>query len=211
MRYFKLIDKINYNEIIKDDKDYSYCYYFGAETWVKTGIMIRYQWPDDDLFGEYTEVSEEEAMELIDIQRKKLNKLYDLAKKVAAKAHEGQVDKGGNPYINHPVAVADALESTEHKIVALLHDILEDTNITVEKLREYGFTDRIIKSIRILTKDDNVSYDDYMSTIKRDSNASKVKRADIKHNMDMSRITNPTEKDMQRLEKYKKALQFLEN
>ena len=193
------------------DKDYSYRYYFGAEKWVKTGTMLKYQYPDDELFGEYTEVPEEEAKQLMDIQRENLNKLYALARNIAEEAHKGQFDKGGKPYINHPVAVADLLESTEHKIVALLHDILEDTEVTAEQLKTYGFTDRIIKSIRMLTKDDSTGYEEYLQYIKTDYNAWMVKMADLKHNMDISRIPEPTEKDFERIEKYKKALEFLES
>lgn len=211
MKYYKLTDKLNYGEIVKRDNEYSYSYYFGAEKWVKSGIMLRYQWPDDDLFGEYTDVSESEANRLMDAQREKLNELYILAEKIATQAHEGQTDKGGEPYINHPVAVADSLESTEHKIVALLHDVLEDTEVTADDLRAYGFTERIIKSIRILTKNDSESYEEYLSYVKTDNMAWMVKRADLKHNMNIDRIPNPTEKDLERIEKYKKALTFLED
>ena len=212
MRYYKLTDKINKDEIIRrNDDHFAYRYYFGAEKWVKTGIMIKYQWPEDELFGDYTEVSESEANLLINIQREKLNKLYILAQRVAHEAHEGQLDKGGNPYINHPVEVANSLESTEHKIVALLHDILEDTDITIDDLKKYGFTDRNIKSVRILTTVSYISYEEYFSHVKTDCNAWMVKRADLKHNMHISRIPDPTEKDLQRIEKYKKALVFLED
>lgn len=211
MKYYKLTDKLNFGEIVKIDNEYSYSYYFGAEKWIKTGIMLRYQWPDEDVFGEYTDVSDAEVKQLMDAQRKKLNELYILAKKIATEAHEGQIDKGGEPYINHPIAVADSLESTEHKIVALLHDILEDTEVTADDLRAYGFTERIIKSIRILTKDNSESYEEYLSYVKTDNIAWMVKRADLKHNMNIDRIPNPTEKDLKRIEKYKKALAFLEN
>lgn len=139
-----------------------------------------------------------------------LEELLELAIKVATKAHKGQLDKGGNPYILHPTAVAASVEKTEEKIVAYLHDVCEDTEITFADLEEMGFTSEIVNSIRAITKQEGISYDEYLETVKADSNACEVKKADIKHNMDISRIKEPTEKDYKRVEKYKKALAFLE-
>ena len=211
MKYYKLTDKLNMNEVVKDDNGKRYTYRFGAEEWVRSGIMVRYMWPEDSKFDQYIVISEEKAMQLLDEQRDRLNQLLALAIKVATKAHEGQVDKGGNPYILHPQAVASSLDSTENKIVAYLHDIVEDTDITLDDLEKMGFTYRIVNSIRILTKSKDISYDDYLKSVKKDSNAWRVKMADIKHNMDISRISEPTAKDYARLEKYKRALEFLEN
>ena len=147
----------------------------------------------------------------MDTKRKQLDQLYILAEKIANEAHQGQLDKGGNPYIEHPIAVADSLENMEHKIVALLHDVLEDTTLTVDDLKNYGFTDRIVKSICVLTKKDEITYEEYLSYIKTDCNALYVKMADIKHNMDIGRIPNPTKDDYTRIKKYQKALAFLED
>ncbi|MCL1853950.1 MAG: hypothetical protein FWF88_13180 [Peptococcaceae bacterium] len=210
MIYYKLIDELNFGEIIRDEGKCRYSYCFGSEKWVETGIMIRYQWPDDEYFDKYEEVSEAEAFKNINAQRLKMEQLFGLAKKIATEAHQGQRDKGGNPYINHPIAVAESLGCTEHKIVALLHDILEDSKITSDDLSKYGFTKRIIKSVNVLTKRDPMSYEEYLSRIRTDSNAWHVKIADIKHNMDISRIPNPTEDDYARIEKYKKALAYLD-
>lgn len=210
MKYYKLTDKLNQNEVVKDDNGKRYTYRFGAEEWVRSGIMVRYMWPEDSMYDQYIVISEEKAMQLLDEQRKKLEELLELAIKVATEAHEGQFDKGGNPYILHPKAVADAVDSTENKIVAYLHDVCEDTDITLEDLLEMGFTYRIVNSIQILTKSEGISYDEYLKSVKKDSNAWHVKMADIKHNMDITRIPIPTEKDYARIEKYKKALAFLE-
>lgn len=211
MKYYKLTDKLNYNEVVKDDNGKRYTYSFGAEKWVRSGIMVRYMWPDDSKFDQYIVISEEKAMQLLDEQRNKLDQLLSLAIKVATEAHEGQLDKGGNPYILHPQAVAASLDNTENKIVAYLHDVIEDTDVTLDKLEKLGFTYRIVNSVRILTKSKDVSYDDYLKSVKKDSNAWHVKMADIKHNMDISRIPEPTAKDFSRIEKYKKALAFLES
>ena len=211
MKYYKLTDKLNYNEVVKDDNVKRYTYRFGAEEWVRSGIMVRYMWPDDSKFDQYIVISEEKAMQLLDEQRNKLDQLLSLAIKVATEAHEGQLDKGGNPYILHPQAVAASLDNTENKIVAYLHDVIEDTDVTLDQLEKLGFTYRIVNSVRILTKSKDVSYDDYLKSVKKDSNAWHVKMADIKHNMDISRIPEPTAKDFSRIEKYKKALAFLES
>lgn len=211
MKYYKLTDKLNYNEVVKDDNGKRYTYRFGPEEWVRSGIMVRYMCPDDSKFDQYIVISEEKAIQLLDEQRNKLDQLLSLAIKVATEAHEGQLDKGGNPYILHPQAVAASLDNTENKIVAYLHDVIEDTDVTLDKLEKLGFTYRIVNSVRILTKSKDVSYDDYLKSVKKDSNAWHVKMADIKHNMDISRIPEPTAKDFSRIEKYKKALAFLES
>lgn len=211
MKYYKLTDDLNSNEVVKDDNGKRYTYRFGAEEWVRSGIMVRYMWPDDSKFDQYIIISEEKALQLLDEQRSNLDKLLELAIEVATQAHEGQLDKGGNPYILHPQTVAAALDSTENKIVAYLHDVVEDTEITLEDLKEMGFTYRIVNSIRILTKSKDISYEDYLKSVKKDSNAWHVKIADIKHNMGISRIPEPTAKDFARIEKYKKALAFLES
>lgn len=141
----------------------------------------------------------------------KSEKLLFLAQKVAENAHKGQKDKGGNDYIGHPRAVADSLEITEQKIVAYLHDVCEDTDITPDDLLEMGFPHNIVNSIRIITKNHKLSYEEYLKRVKADEIARAVKIADIRHNMDISRIPQPTEKDFARLEKYRKAIAFLEN
>ena len=138
-------------------------------------------------------------------------RLLELAQRVAEKAHAGQLDKGGNPYILHPQAVAAAVSSTEQKIIAYLHDVCEDSDITPKDLLGIGFPEEIVHSIRILIKAEGISYEDYLKQVKADRNARAVKMADIRHNMDISRISEPTAKDYTRIEKYIKALSFLEN
>lgn len=209
MVYYKLLDELNHNEVIKNDNGEKYRYSFGAEKWIPTGIMIRYMWPDDIKFGEYVKISEQEAQELLEQKRKQLNALLSLAISTAKKAHEGQVDKGGHPYFIHVQTVAESLDDTEQKIVGYLHDIVEDTHVTLKDLEKLGFTYRIVNSIRIMTQDNFPSRKKYLETVKVDNNACAVKMADLKHNMDISRIPNPTEKDFKRIQKYKKELAFL--
>jgi len=130
---------------------------------------------------------------------------------IAKTAHRGQLDKGGNPYILHPIAVSQLVDSEEEKIVALLHDVVEDTDLTLEHLKLEGFSDNIIAAVSALTKHPGVAYDDYISTLKENSIAVRVKIADITHNSDISRIPNPTDKDLERIKRYKITLAKLKN
>lgn len=212
MIYFRLLDQLNKDEIVKQEsRNIEYQYSFGDEQWIRSSIMMMYRWADNDEYGQFEEVSEAEALMLLDSQRDKYNQLLELAIKVATEAHAGQVDKGGKPYINHPQAVAASLTNTEYKIVAYLHDVCEDTSITFDDLIDMGFTYRIVNSIRLLTKTDELTYEEYLRRIRMDSCARAVKMADLKHNMDITRIPNPSEKDYARIEKYKKSLAFLED
>lgn len=210
--YYKLLDKLNYGEVVKKEalnEEYQYC--FGEEKWYRSSIMLHYRRPDNDEFGEYEEITEEEAARLLGEQRERLNDLLELALKVATEAHKNQKDKSGAPYIEHPKAVAAQVKNIEHKIVAYLHDVVEDTEITLDALAEMGFTYRIVNSVRLLTKTDTLTYKEYLKRLKADGSARHVKIADLKHNMDISRIPELTDKDHNRLEKYKKSLAFLES
>ena len=212
MIYFGLLDQLNKDEIVKQEsRNIEYQYSFGEEQWIRSSIMMMYRWTDNDEYGQFEEVPETEALMLLDSQRNKYNQLLELAIKVATEAHAGQVDKGGKPYINHPQAVAASLTNTEYKIVAYLHDVCEDTSITFDDLKDMGFTYRIVNSIRLLTKNDELTYEEYLRRLRMDSCARAVKMADLKHNMDITRIPNPSEKDYARIEKYKKSLAFLES
>lgn len=209
--YYKLLDKLNYGEVVKKEAlNEEYQYSFGEEKWYRSSIMLFYRRPDNDEFGEYEEITEKEAEHILGEQRSRYNSLLELAVKVAEQAHKGQTDKGGNPYIEHLKAVAAQVNNIEHKIVAYLHDVVEDTEITLDDLSEMGFTFRIVNSVRLLTKTKELTYEEYLKRLKADDNARHVKIADLRHNMDISRIPEPTDKDHKRLEKYKRSLDFLE-
>lgn len=135
--------------------------------------------------------------------------LLDKAILIAAMAHNGQKDKGGSNYILHPLRVMISLDTLEEKIVGILHDVIEDTDVTSELLKEEGFPNFIIESIELLTRRKNESYFDYIDRIKKNSIVCKVKLADLNDNLDLSRIKNPTEKDYKRIKKYKKAKKIL--
>ena len=145
--------------------------------------------------------------------------------KIAVEAHTGQVDKGGNPYILHPLRVMLSLDTEEERIVGVLHDVVEDCEgWTWERLREQGCSDEIIEALKSVSKtpeeekqfkkmdDPNEKLDHYLEFIKRakfNKIGRNVKAADIKDNLDISRIDDITERDIDRLNRYKAALKLL--
>ncbi|MBQ7453826.1 MAG: HD domain-containing protein, partial [Selenomonadaceae bacterium] len=133
------------------------------------------------------------------------------AYETALQAHRGQVDKAGVDYINHPLTVAANVgENISAVIVALLHDVAEDTSLTVDELaKKIPLTDDETQALKLLTHDEKISYLDYVTKLKSNSLATVVKAADLRHNSDLSRIKNPTPKDFARVEKYKAALKIL--
>ena len=138
-----------------------------------------------------------------------MSELLKRADAFAEAKHRGQTDKAGRPYIEHPRAVAEKLDGEIEKIVALLHDTVEDTDATIEEIRSL-FGNEVAEAIGYLTHDKSVPYMDYIEHVKGNDIARKVKLADLSHNMDLSRLPVVTEKDRERVEKYKKARAFLE-
>ena len=129
---------------------------------------------------------------------------------IAQEAHKGVKDKGGHDYINHPIRVMHAMSNDQEKIVAILHDVVEDSDWTFERLKEEGFEDSVIEGLRCVAK--HSEEEDYQEFIKRAATnkiATKVKIADIEDNLDLSRLGTLTDKDLTRIEKYKKALKYL--
>lgn len=133
----------------------------------------------------------------------------EIAKSIAIQAHEGQLDKAGKPYIEHPRTVADAVEGDTAKAVSWLHDVVEDSSMTFEDLKAEGITPEIINHVRLLTHDKSVPYLDYIAAIKGDPVAREVKLADLRHNSDLSRLNTITDKDRERLARYQQALELL--
>lgn len=129
---------------------------------------------------------------------------------LALDAHKGQYDKGGLPYIMHPLHLAESMETEDECVVALLHDVLEDTEITVGNLQEWGITDRQIEALKLLRHDEFVPYLEYVQKLRSDPIAVKVKIADLRHNTDLTRLKQATDEDYMRVEKYKQALQLLQ-
>lgn len=128
---------------------------------------------------------------------------------LALKAHKGQVDKAGAPYILHPLRVMLSLSDEKEMIAAVLHDIVEDTDFTLEDLRNEGFPEEIILAVDCLTRKQDETYDDFITRASKNVISKSVKLADLKDNMNLSRIKNPGEKDFERIKKYEKAVSML--
>lgn len=128
---------------------------------------------------------------------------------LAAKQHEGQVDKANAPYILHPLRVMLNVPTIEHKIVAVLHDILEDTETTIEDLYQFGFQEHIIDAIVALTKKQGETRLEAAQRARQNPIARVVKLADINDNMDLYRIQSPTVKDFERLKEYQQVRDLL--
>lgn len=136
---------------------------------------------------------------------KKINNLEQKAKKMVEILFEGKFDKGGKPYMEHLNYIKNNVETENQKIIALLHDTMEDLNISNKELQEIGFPDYITNVVEILTRNikPKEDYDHYIERIIKSNNidAYIVKIADLNHNMDLSRIENPSVKDFSRIEK----------
>lgn len=129
---------------------------------------------------------------------------------IATEAHQGQFDKAGRDYIGHPLRVMEMGKTEEEKIVGVLHDVIEDTDWTFERLAEEGFSDEVIAALRCVTKiSENENYDDFIDRVKKNPLAVAVKINDLTDNMDIRRLPYLSDKDVKRLKKYLKAYKRL--
>lgn len=134
----------------------------------------------------------------------------DLAALVSIKAHHGQFDKGGKPYWLHPFHLADQLMfDTLLAVIAILHDVVEDSEVTLEDLSAMGFEGRVITALDLLTHRKGVPYESYIRQIATNYDTIRVKRKDLKHNSCCTRLKGVTEKDHARLDKYNRAYLYL--
>jgi GTP diphosphokinase / guanosine-3',5'-bis(diphosphate) 3'-diphosphatase len=134
----------------------------------------------------------------------KKGELLSKAILIATNAHHGQFDKGGNPYILHPLAVMGLIEDADEELqsIAVLHDVIEDTKVTWQDLKEAGMTDRIIVAVRLLTKMPGQTYEEYKEGVFSNVDAMRVKKADLTHNSDIRRLKGISERDIERMAKY---------
>jgi (p)ppGpp synthase/HD superfamily hydrolase len=130
---------------------------------------------------------------------------------IAIEAHKGQTDKAGKPYILHIFQVMAKGRSEDEKITALLHDIVEDSAWTLEKLEAEGFSHKIIEALDCLTKREGESYEEFIKRVKSNPLAIKVKINDLEDNMDIRRLSQVSDKDAERLNKYLRAYRELIN
>ena len=125
---------------------------------------------------------------------------------IAATAHAGQVDKGGAPYILHPLKVMLRMTTLEERIVAVLHDVVEGCEISLDDLRKEGFSEVVLSAIESVTKVPGESYEDFVERAAQNPIGRVVKLADLEENSDLSRIASPSWEDLERIEKYRRAI-----
>ena len=200
MRYLKLTDKKNNGQLVflnEEENEYNVIEIKNKEYKLKYISLVPYFLEDTELYDEYVELTEEEYF-------------LELAKQLAKEYHKGQVDKAGVDYFSgHITSVVNGVNTIEEKIVAYLHDIIEDTNLTYLDLFVLDFSDKIVNAVLALTKDKKIKYEDYLKYVKKNELARAVKLADLTNNMDLSRLKEINEVDKKRLEKYKKAYKYL--
>jgi len=135
--------------------------------------------------------------------------MLSIAREICHAAHEGQKDKVGQPYYLHPERVAARCATPEEKIVALLHDTIEDTDVTPEYLLSRGFSEEIVEAVLSVTKRDGESYEEFVSRAKENTLGRQVKIHDLEDNMDLTRLDNLSDSMVERFRKYLKAYHFL--
>lgn len=135
--------------------------------------------------------------------------LIEEALRCALRAHAGQTDKAGAPYITHPLRVMARFQDPILQAAALLHDAVEDSEITVSELRSLGFPEKVVGLVDLLTRRDGESYMSFVSRLAADFSALKIKKADLEDNMNISRLTVMTKDDFAQLAKYHKAWRLL--
>ena len=131
--------------------------------------------------------------------------LTRLALKVSFEAHKDQVDHSGTPYVYHPYHLSEQMTDETTTCIALLHDVVEDTDITLAQLREMGFPDIVVEAVGVLTREHSVPYQEYIKRVKSNPLARIVKLADLEHNSDMSRLQEIDERSKSLAKRYEKA------
>ena len=149
-------------------------------------------------------------LDVISFYKMFLKIILDRAREIAKAAHEGQVDKAGKPYIEHPMRVMKMGKTVEEKIAGVLHDVVEDSEWTFEMLEKEGIPKDVMDALRCVTKlSEDEDYDHFIARVKTNPLAVKVKLNDLKDNMDITRLDQVTEKDLARLNKYIRAYKQL--
>ena len=132
------------------------------------------------------------------------------AMKLCFQAHKDQLDKSGIPYVFHPIHLAEQMDDEYSTVTALLHDVVEDTSYTFEDLQNFGYPEEVLEALNLLTHDKAVPYMEYVAAIKGNPIARKVKLADLRHNSDITRLNVIDQRALERVKKYREAINFLE-
>ena len=194
----QIIDKeLEKNNFTREDFTQEELHFLGKEIEV-------WRIADENMEGKLGE------LEVITFYKMFLKIILDRAKEIARSAHEGQVDKAGKPYIEHPMRVMKMGKSMEEKIAGVLHDVVEDSAWTFEMLEKEGIPKDVMDALRCVTKlSEDEDYDHFIARVKTNPLAVKVKLNDLKDNMDITRLEEVTEKDLTRLNKYIRAYRQL--
>lgn len=139
-----------------------------------------------------------------------LQALVKRAVTIAGQQHAGQVDKAGRPYIEHPLRVMQAMSDDAERIVAVLHDVIEDTDLTLDELAAEGFPDYVLKALDSVTRRNGESYEAFVACAAKNPIGRRVKYADLQDNANLARIAAPTAADLARTEKYHRAMAQLD-
>ena len=183
-----LIDKGNENAILK-----------------KEGGTVQKLILPEDVWQDAGSVSED-LLELSDAEFALIHQAFELARRV----HSGQKDKSGKDYIYHPLRVSQLTEGgVTEMMVALLHDVVEDTPTSLADLKQMGFPDEVVDGVDHMTRRKEETRDEYLKRLKPNATARKVKLADLIHNSDLTRFAEPSEKDLRRAETYAKEMEYL--
>lgn len=211
MKYYRFLDERNRDEVVKENSERKYYQYsFGLEYWEPTEMMSGPWWMDHD-YAEYEEISEAEALALIGEQSEKYNQLLKMAVSMAEDAYKGKKDKYGKPYIEHPRAAAETLPNIKYKIIIYLYNISKDTSITLEELKNKGFTYQIVNTVRLLAQRGPLTYEEYLNRLRLSDAGRAVKIAELKHSIEYMESNEMTDEDRVKTEKYKKSAAFLES
>jgi (p)ppGpp synthase/HD superfamily hydrolase len=135
--------------------------------------------------------------------------LLEKAIEIALRAHAGQEGKDGSPYILHPLRVMTRMGTDEERMAAVLHDVVEDSEVTLDDLQKAGFPEEVLTTVSLLTHEEGVSYEDYVQRLKPHPMARRIKLADLEDNSDIRRLSGIEERDIERLRKYHRAWQIL--
>ena len=194
----QIIDKeLEKNHFTRNDFTQEELHFLGKEIEV-------WRIADDNLEGKLGE------LEVITFHKMFLKIILDRSKAIATSAHEGQMDKAGKPYIEHPMRVMNMGKTIEEKIAGVLHDVVEDSDWTFEMLEKEGIPKDVMDALRCVTKlSEDEDYDHFIERVKTNPLAVKVKLNDLKDNMDITRLGEVTEKDLARLNKYIRAYRQL--
>ena len=136
--------------------------------------------------------------------------LLEKAIEIAVRAHAGQKTKDGSPYILHPLRLMTRMGTDEERMAAVLHDVVEDTAVTPEDLREAGIPEEVLAAVKLLTHEEGVSYEDYVRRLKPNPVARRVKLADLEDNSDIRRLKGVEDKDLERMRRYHRAWLILQ-